>query len=287
MSLHWRWCVQPSAISTRSPSFRRFIASAPAQYAARSPFARAKTIEKLVSGTSGGTARATSPKACESVTTKRTPPERSRTALSCAGWQTSAAHPASRSSRTTCCCGRMRRPFGADSSMGQTHATTSPGATRSATSGRGASASFTPAIFAFSPSTESPRLYFSTGTFRARHAASKRISSALPASPSDATHTATSVFSSTSRERLTRSSPSGPSSSSPAVSVIRHGPSGSISIALETGSVVVPATSLTIAISCPVSALTSVDFPALRSPKNAMCVRFPDGVSLSSAMTSL
>ena len=40
---------------------------------------------------------------------------------------------------TTCCCGRMRRPFGAAESIGVTSMTTSPGLTRSAAIGRFAS----------------------------------------------------------------------------------------------------------------------------------------------------
>ena len=93
-----------------------------------------------------------------------------------------------------------------------------------------------------------------------------------------------SVVASTSSDFFTRISPSGPSSSRPAVSVTRHGPSGRISIAFETGSVVVPATSLTIATSCPVSRLTSVDFPAFLNPKNAICTRSPLGVSFNPAI---
>ena len=93
-----------------------------------------------------------------------------------------------------------------------------------------------------------------------------------------------SVFSSTFSVFSTRIVPSSPTSSNPAVSVIKHGPSGKISMAFETGSVVVPGTSLTMAICCPVNALTNVDFPAFLSPKNAMWMRLPRGVSLSSAI---
>ena len=50
-------------------------------------------------------------------------------------------------------------------------------------------------------------------------------------------------------------------------------------MALRTGSVVVPFTSETTASSWPVTALTRLDFPALRAPKKPMCVRSPDGVS--------
>ena len=82
-----------------------------------------------------------------------------------------------------------------------------------------------------------------------------------------------------SRVFLTRSSPRAPSSSKPGVSMITTGPRGSSSMALRTGSVVVPFTSETTASSWPVTALTRLDFPAFRTPKNPMCVRSPDGVS--------
>lgn len=48
------------------------------------------------------------------------------------------------------------------------------------------------------------------------------------------------------------------------------GPRGRISIARETGSVVVPRTSLTTARRCCVTALTRLDLPALRQPKKPM-----------------
>ena len=56
------------------------------------------------------------------------------------------------------------------------------------------------------------------------------------------------------------------------------GPSGSSSMDLNTGSVVVPRTSDTIARFCPVSALIRLDFPALRLPKIPICVRSEEGV---------
>ena len=45
------------------------MASAPSTELTRSPLKRAKRIEKVVSGTSGGVSAATLRKACESVTT--------------------------------------------------------------------------------------------------------------------------------------------------------------------------------------------------------------------------
>ena len=70
----------------------------------------------------------------------------------------------------------------------------------------------------------------------------------------------------------------------PGVSMMTTGPSGSSSIDFCTGSVVVPFTSETIESGCPVTALTTLDFPALRLPKNAMCTRPPEAVSFSPAM---
>ena len=77
----------------------------------------------------------------------------------------------------------------------------------------------------------------------------------------------------------TRSSPRCPSSSKPGVSIIITGPNGRSSIAFETGSVVVPFVSDTTANSCPVTAFTTLDFPAFLLPKNPICILSPDGVS--------
>ena len=60
--------------------------------------------------------------------------------------------------------------------------------------------------------------------------------------------------------------------------MIMTGPRGSSSMALLTGSVVVPFTSDTTARSCPVTALTTLDLPAFRRPKKPMWVRSPEGV---------
>ena len=79
----------------------------------------------------------------------------------------------------------------------------------------------------------------------------------------------------------TRSSPSSPSSSRPGVSIKTTGPSGNISIAFLTGSVVVPATLDTTAKSCPVIALIRVDLPALRLPNIPMWVRSEEGVAFN------
>ncbi len=52
-------------------------------------------------------------------------------------------------------------------------------------------------------------------------------------------------------------------------------------MALEMGSVVVPFLSDTTAISWPVTALTTLDFPAFRRPKKPICILFAEGVSFS------
>ena len=56
------------------------------------------------------------------------------------------------------------------------------------------------------------------------------------------------------------------------------GPSGSSSIAFDTGSVVVPFMSETIARDCPVMALITLDLPALRRPKIPIWMRLAAGV---------
>jgi len=78
-----------------------------------------------------------------------------------------------------------------------------------------------------------------------------------------------------------RFSPSSPTSSIPAVSMMTTGPMGRISMDFFTGSVVVPGTAETIAASWRVSALIRLDFPAFLRPKMAMCNRSPRGVWLS------
>ena len=98
------------------------------------------------------------------------------------------------------------------------------------------------------------------------------------ASPVSQSNRAMSVFPITFNVRSTRISPSSPSSSNPGVSIRRHGPSGWISIAFVTGSVVVPGVGETITVSCPVKALTRLDFPLFRRPKRAMCRRLALGV---------
>jgi len=79
-----------------------------------------------------------------------------------------------------------------------------------------------------------------------------------------------SAFSAACRVFSTRAVPMAPSSSKPAVSIKTTGPTPGSSMALYTGSAVVPATGDTSAASCPVSAFTSDDFPALRRPNSPM-----------------
>ena len=104
-------------------------------------------------------------------------------------------------------------------------------------------------------------------------------SAATSARVASVTSTATSQVRRVSRVRSTRRAPSSPTSSIPGVSTISTGPSGRSSIALRTGSVVVPATSLTSATCCPHTAFTRLDLPALRTPKNPIRTRSPEGVS--------
>ena len=202
----------------------------------------------------------------------------------------------------------MRRPFGAALSMGTTSTTVSPGTSRSAMScGSGPSAPPTRASVSLSswipsPVAELVRTTAATPAISGRRASAARSSLAsattqgMPCSEKSAsswrsvsqspraastTSTATSQVASTLRVASTRSSPKAPSSSKPGVSTMTTGPSGSSSIALRTGSVVVPATSETTASCWSVTAFTRLDLPALRTPKNAICTRSPLGVSLS------
>ena len=95
-----------------------------------------------------------------------------------------------------------------------------------------------------------------------------------------------SVRSKTCRVRGTRSSPSAPTSSMPAVSMKSTGPIGRSSIGFSTGSVVVPATSETIETFCRVSAFSSDDLPTFRRPKMPMCSRKLLGVPRISVVFS-
>ena len=101
----------------------------------------------------------------------------------------------------------------------------------------------------------------------------------IPRVPST-TRTATSTRLSVSFVFATRNVPSSPSSSKPGVSITTTGPMGEISIALRTGSVVVPGVSEITDRFCPVTAFTTLDFPAFRMPKNPICTRSEDGASL-------
>ena len=89
---------------------------------------------------------------------------------------------------------------------------------------------------------------------------------------------AMSVRSMAFKVRSIRISPRGPSSSNPGVSIMTQGPIPFNSMALLTGSVVVPGMSETKAVSWPVKALISDDFPLFRLPKRAICKRLAVGV---------
>ena len=102
---------------------------------------------------------------------------------------------------------------------------------------------------------------------------------------SEKTIMATSVFSDASSVFSTRILPSSPTSSKPAVSISTQAPMPLISIALYTGSVVVPATSDTIDTLCPVKALIKEDLPLLRLPKKPIWSLLAFGVSFKVFVT--
>ena len=87
-----------------------------------------------------------------------------------------------------------------------------------------------------------------TGIFFSSRYPIHSISSEKSFWPATTVMTARSVFEMTSLVFSTLMSPRSPSSSKPAVSMSTQGPRGCISIGLYTGSVVVPATSLTSAV---------------------------------------
>src|SRR3712207_3270106 len=112
---------------------------------------------------------------------------------------------------------------------------------------------------------------------RNQRRSSLRSGFAFEASPPQRSN-AISVFSTACRVRSMRRSPSSPSSSNPGVSTNRQGPIPGTSIALLTGSVVVPGRSETRAVSCPVSALIRDDLPLFLLPKSVICSRLAWGV---------
>ena len=214
--------------------------------------------------------------------------------------QQMAIHLLSIRSRSVCACGRMRRPLGACGSCGMTSSTVSPAWARLPVSDWLPLSGIRPASVFRSSSSPVPfmaltgmmsqpsRLAMSAsrveGTSFIRstlfNTATKGTLACLssPAHAASSSSVAPSVTTMamsaclmTSRVRSVRRSPTLPVSSKPAVSMSTHGPSGRISIDLLTGSVVVPATSLTMAICWPVRALISDDLPTLRRPNSAMC----------------
>ena len=215
-------------------------------------------------------------------------------------------HFLSSSSRRVCACGRMSRPFGACISCGMTSKTRSPAETSfpvmlcaSKSSGRRRMiarrmSSIPCRVFALTMRGDSPVLFFMA---EAMDAASSRISALLSSKITGIffsfnrcihwsslsisgwqSRRAMSVFSAAFRVRVIRISPSSPSSSYPGVSIKRQGPTPWISIALSTGSVVVPGVSETSATSCPVKALIREDLPLFRLPKRAIWRRLELGV---------
>ena len=98
--------------------------------------------------------------------------------------------------------------------------------------------------------------------------------------PASHTTMAISIHSSTERLFCTLARPKSPTSSMPAVSMKTTGPMGDNSKAFSTGSVVVPATLLTMEMFWLANALISDDFPALRLPNKPKCSLNPFGVSI-------
>ena len=191
------------------------------------------------------------------------------------------------------------RPLGADASIGVTKSTTSSLSSMPSNSptlddavfARAATASLS--LFIFSPvlaltltaSGSSPasrvrsHLLKTTrnGIFFSRIFSRSSLSPRVKPFVASATSSATSHLSSSTSVLLTLIEPSSPPSSAPAVSTSVTAPTGKSSIALTTGSVVVPGVSLTIDTSCPAKALTRLDLPALRLPKKPMRTLFALG----------
>ena len=113
------------------------------------------------------------------------------------------------------------------------------------------------------------------------------LSHAVRPIEASATRTAMSVLPNTFFAFSILSCPNLPSSSKPGVSIITTGPRGRISIALETGSVVVPSSSETIESCWPVIAFTRLDLPAFLRPKKLMCVLSPEVTSFNPIKTSV
>ena len=189
--------------------------------------------------------------------------------------------------------GRISRPRGAWMSCGMTSRTRSPGSASSPVMLTCSSSGSSVMIASRMVSTPAPVSALTTsGSRRSRVRTSARSPSRSPsvsallitaitgtprrarsathsASTSGAavsTTSATSVFRLASRVLATRRSPRAPVSSRPAVSMNTTGPMPCSSIALYTGSVVVPGTSDTTAIDWPVTALTREDLPTFRLP---------------------
>ena len=271
-----------------------------------SPLRAAKSTEKVVSLLCGGASALTWRRACVSVMMRWGGwLSRCRVLAICCGWQATMAQCFSNSSRMVCCCGRMSRPCGASRSCGMMSITRSPswahpsviwgspplGATwikvcrsRSmpsprvalvATVGRAVASA---RAWAWWGASSSRSLLLRATTIglpsrRCCHAFTKTVSAwSTTTVTMSARRRACRVFS-------TRSEPTCPSSSTPAVSVMTQAPRPCISMALPTGSVVVPGCADTMAACWPTRALSSDDLPLLRLPTSTMCRRAADGVS--------
>ena len=134
ISSHCLWCVHPSLIRTLSPSLKLSSAFTPRTIVSRFPLYLANKIEKDVSKISFGVSFATFPKTWLSVITIfGFLPSEANVPASSVSFTTIADASASKMSRIVCCCGKIRRPFGAALSIGTTSTTKSDGSRRSPT----------------------------------------------------------------------------------------------------------------------------------------------------------
>ena len=134
MSSHCLWWVQPSQTRILSPSSNLSSICAPSTWSFRFPLYLESRMEKEVSGISSGVSADTLANAWLSVMTRRGfLPRDESVSFNSVSRVTIEIAPASSTSRMVCCCGRIRRPFGAAESIGTTRTTKSFGFKRSRT----------------------------------------------------------------------------------------------------------------------------------------------------------
>ncbi len=306
MSSPTGWCVHASATRTRSPAFSRSIPAVPRTISTRSPWKRAKRMEKEVRRTPGGVSSATCRNACESVTTSRGGAvSRARAVRS-----SCSLHDDGDGARVEEVAERLDlgqddpplRGLGVDRRDEDDEVARARrgrrrcAAPRRASAGAAARSACAQLVRCRRPTwrpsrrrgprgrRDGPRGRRRPGRRRPCSGRRRRGGRARgsrrgapprtgPTTPASATRRARSVRSSTLRVFAIRCSPSAPSSSMPAVSTKRTGPSGRNSIGFSTGSVVVPGVAETMATCCRVRAFRTLDLPTLRRPKRPMWVR--------------